>query len=158
MKFYCRDKQIVQFLNLYLICALEWLEDISPDPIWKEQKRCPFLGLWDRNSILSEQTFRDSGQTFELGLATKWAHPFLIVKYEYFQSSHKSHTNGKRVVLSPRWRFQKGDVDINYQKLMLLRNNQTTPTDNDSLDLSLFDDLTFNDLENGVKGKHFQVS
>ena len=40
---------------------------------------------------------------------------------------------------------------------MLLRNNQTTPTDNDSLDLSLFDDLTFNDLENGVKGKHFQV-
>ena len=61
-------------------------------------------------------------------------------------------------MLSPRWRFQKGDVDINYQKLMLLRNNQTTPTDNDSLDLSLFDDLTFNDLENGVKGKHFQVS
>ena len=49
MKFYCRDKQIVQFLNLYLICALEWLEDISPDPIWKEQKRCPFLGVWDRN-------------------------------------------------------------------------------------------------------------
>ena len=40
---------------------------------------------------------------------------------------------------------------------MLLRNNQTTPTNNDSLDLSLFDDLTFNDLENGVKGKHFQV-
>ena len=52
MKFYCRDKQIVQFLNLYLICALEWLEDISPDPIWKEQKRCPFLGVWDRNLIL----------------------------------------------------------------------------------------------------------
>jgi len=69
-----------------------------------------------------------------------------------------SHTNGKRVVLSPRWRFQKGDVDINYQKLMLLRNNQTTPANNDSLDLSLFDDLTFNDLENGVKGKHFQLN
>ena len=61
-------------------------------------------------------------------------------------------------MLSPRWRFQKGDVDINYQKLMLLQNNETEKADTDSLELSQFADLTFNDLENGVKGKYFHLN
>jgi len=69
-----------------------------------------------------------------------------------------SASNGKRVVLSPRWRFQKGDVDINYQKLMLLQNNEKEKEDTNSLDLSQFADLTFNDLEHGVKGKHFHLN
>ena len=61
-------------------------------------------------------------------------------------------------MLSPRWRFQKGDVDINYQKLMLLQNNETEKADTDSLELSQFADLTFNDLEHGVKGKYFHLN
>ena len=39
---------------------------------------------------------------------------------------------------------------------MLLRDNSCRTPQNDALDPSMFDDLTKNDLENGVKGKHFQ--
>jgi len=69
-----------------------------------------------------------------------------------------SASNGSRVLLSPRWRFKKGEVDINYSKLMLLRDNSCRTPQNDALDPSMFDDLTKNDLENGVKGKHFQLN
>ena len=41
---------------------------------------------------------------------------------------------------------------------MLLRDNSSRTPENDTLDPSMFEDLTKNDLENGVKGKYFQES
>ena len=39
---------------------------------------------------------------------------------------------------------------------MLLKDNSCKTPQNDTLDPSMFQDLIKNDLENGVKGKHFQ--
>ena len=41
---------------------------------------------------------------------------------------------------------------------MLLKDNSSRTPENDTLDPSMFEDLTKNDLENGVKGKYFQDS
>ena len=64
---------------------------------------------------------------------------------------------GKRVLLSPRWRFQKGDVDINYQKLNI-KSVHKIDQDENFLDLKMFNDLTRNDLDYGLKGKHVSLN
>ena len=63
---------------------------------------------------------------------------------------------GKRNLLSPTWKFEKGKVDINYSKLpLLVKEVPVTKSDNHFLDLKLFSDLTPNDLDNGLKGKWY---
>merc|ERR1712168_1106442 len=61
---------------------------------------------------------------------------------------------GRRRPASPSWRFEKGKVDINYSKLMSLLKSETNINSDESvLDITLFKDLTCNDLDSGLRGK-----